>query len=189
MLSGSDSICFRLFFLHRKSWYPFENQFSSVAQSCPTLCNPMDCSMPGFPVLCQLLELTQTHVHDELVMSSNHLILCHSLLLLSSIFPSIRVFSSELVLYIRWPKYWSFSFSMSPSSEYLGLSSFVIDWVQSKGLPKSLLQHHSSKASVLPWSAFFIVQFSHPYMTTGKTRALTIDFCWQSNDSAFQYSV
>ena len=123
------------------------------------------------------------------VMPSNHLILCHPLLLLSSIFPSIRVFSSELVLYIRWPKYWSFSFSMSPSSEYLGLISFVIDWLQSKGLSKSLLQHHSSKASVLPWSAFFIVQFSHPYMTTGKTRALTIDFCWQSNDSAFQYSV
>ena len=105
------------------------------------------------------------------VMPSNYLILCHPLLL-SSIFPSIRVFSSELVLHIRWPKYWSFSFSMSPSREYLGLISFVIDWLQSKGLSKGLLQHHSSKASV-PWSAFFIVQFSHPYMTTGKTIVLT----------------
>jgi len=136
----------------------------------------MDCSMPGFPVLRQLLELTQTHVHDELVMSSNHLSLCHSLLFLSSIFPNIRVFSNESVLCIRWSKYWSFSFSISPSNEYSGLISFTVDWLDLlavQGTLKSLLQHHSSKASILQQSAFFIVQLSHPYMTTGKTIALT----------------
>ena len=110
------------------------------------------------------------------VMPYNYLILCHPLLLLPSIFPSIRVFSSELVLCIRWPKYWSFSFSMSPSNEYLGLISFMIDWFDllavQEGL-KSLLQHYSSKASILWHSAFFVVQLSHPYMTTGKTTALT----------------
>ena len=147
-------------------------QFISVAQSCPALCNPMDCSTLGFPVHHQLLEPTQTYVHH--VMPSNHLILCHSLLLLPSIFPSIRVFSNESVLHIRWPKYWSFSFS--PSNEYSGLISFRIDWLPLlavQGTLKSLLQHHSSKASVLQHSAFFIVQLSHPYMTTGKTIALT----------------
>ena len=110
----------------------------------------------------------------ELEMPSNHLILCHLLLLLSSIFPSIRVFSNELVLCIRWPKYWSFSFSISPTNEYSGLSSFRMDWLDLlvvQGTPKSLLQHHSSKASILQRSAFFIVQLSHPYMTTGKTIA------------------
>ena len=110
----------------------------------------------------------------ELVMPSNHLILCHPLLLLPSIFPSIRVFSSESVLYIRWPKYWSFSFSVSPSSEYSGLISFRMDWLDLlavQGTFKSLLQHHSAKASILQRSAFFIVQLSHPYMTTGKTIA------------------
>ena len=109
-------------------------------------------------------------------MPSNHLILCHPLLLLPSIFPSIRVFSNESVLHIRWPKYCSFSFSISPSSEYPGLISFRIDWfdlLAVQGILKSLLQHHSSKASILQCSAFFIVQLSHPYMTIGKTIALT----------------
>ena len=112
----------------------------------------------------------------ESVMPSNHLILCHPLLLLSSIFPTIRVFSNESVLHIRWPKYWSFSFSISPSKEYSGLISFRMDWLDLlavQGTLNSLLQHHSSKASILWCSAFFIVQFSHPYMTAGKTIALT----------------
>ena len=109
------------------------------------------------------------------VVPSNHLILCCPLLP-PSIFPSIRVFSSESVLRIRWPKYWSFSFSISPSNEYSGLISFRMDWLDPltvQGTLKSLLQHHSSKASILHWSAFFIVQLSYPYMTTGKTIALT----------------
>jgi len=112
----------------------------------------------------------------ESVMPSNHLILCHPLLFLPSIFPSIRVFSNGSVLLIRWPKYWSFSFSNSPSNEYEGLISFRMDWLYLlavQGTLKSLLQHHSSKASVLRRSAFFMVQLSHPYMTTGKTIALT----------------
>ena len=111
-----------------------------------------------------------------LVMPFNHLILCHPLLLLPSIFPSIRVFSKQSVLSIRWPKYWSFSFSISPFNEYSGLISFRIDWFDHlavQGTLKSLLQHHSSKASILCYSAFFIVQLSHPYMATGKTIALT----------------
>ena len=110
-------------------------------------------------------------------MPSNYLILCHPLLLLPLIFPSIRVFSTESVLHIRWPKYWSFSFSISPSSEYSGLISFRMDWLDLlavQGTLKSLLQHHSSKALILWHSAFFLVQLSHPYMTTGKTTALTI---------------
>ena len=112
----------------------------------------------------------------ELVMLSNHLILCHSFLLFLLIFPSIRVFSSESALHIRWPKYWSFSFSVSPYNKYsglisLGLTGFI--FLQSKGLSRVFLQHHSSKASVLEHSAFFMVQLSHPYMTTGKTIALT----------------
>ena len=113
----------------------------------------------------------------ELVMPSNHLILCRPLLFLPSIFPSIRVFSNESVLHIRWPKYWSFSFSISPSNEYSGLISFRIDWLDLlavQGTVKSLLLHHSSKASIPQLSAFFMVQLSHPYMTTGKTLALTI---------------
>ena len=112
----------------------------------------------------------------ELVMLSNHLILCHPLLLLPSIFASIRVFSNKLVLHIRWPKYWSFSFSISPSNEYSGLISFRTDWLDLlavQGTLKTLLHHHSSKASILQCSAFFIVQLSHPYVTTGKTMALT----------------
>ena len=111
----------------------------------------------------------------ESVMPSNHLILCHLLLLLPSIFPSIRVFSNESVLHIRWPKYWSFSFSISPSNEYSGLISFRMDWLDLLAVQetlKSLLQHHSSKASVLHRSAFFTVRLSHPYVTTGKTIAL-----------------
>ena len=109
-------------------------------------------------------------------MPSNHLILCHPFFLLPSIFPSIRVFSNESTLHMRWPKYWSFSFSIIPSKEHPGLISFRMDWLDLlavQGTLKSLLQHHSSKASVLRWSAFFIVQLSHPYMTTGKTIALT----------------
>ena len=112
----------------------------------------------------------------ESVMPSNHLILCHPFLLLPSIFPSIRVFSSELVLHMRWPKYWSFSFSISPSNEHPGLTSFRMDWLDLlavQGTLKSLLPHHSSKASILRHSAFLRVQPSHPYMTTGKTLALT----------------
>ena len=112
----------------------------------------------------------------ELVMPSNHLILCHPLLLLPLIFPSIRVFSKESVLHIRWPKYWSFSFGISPSNEHPGLISCRIDWFDPlavQGTLKSLLQHHSSKALILQGSAFFIVQLSRPYMSTGKTRALT----------------
>ena len=112
----------------------------------------------------------------ESVMPSNHLILCHPFLLLPSIFPSIRVFSDESVLCIRRPKYWSFSFNISPSNEYSRLISFRMDWLDLlavQGTLKTILQHHSSKASVLQQSAFFIVQLSHPYMTTGKTIALT----------------
>jgi len=112
----------------------------------------------------------------ELVMPSNHFILCRPLLLLPSIFPSIRVFSNEIILHIRWPKYWSLSFSISPSNKYSGLISFRMDWLDLLAVQetlKSLLQHHSSKASILQLSAFFTVQLSHPYMTSGKTIALT----------------
>ena len=150
-------------------------QFSSVAQSCPTLFDPMNRSTSGLPVRHQLPEFTQTHVL-RVGDPSSHLILCPPLLLLPSIFPSIAVFSNELVLLIRWPKYWSFSFSISPSSEYSGLISFRMDWLDLlavQGTLKSLLQHHSSKASILRRSAFFIVQLSYPRMTTGKTIALT----------------
>ena len=129
----------------------------------------------------------------ESVMPSNHLILCHTFLLPPSIFPRIRVFSNESVLHIRWTKYWRFSFSISPSNEYSGLISFRMDWLDLlavQGTLKSLLQHHSSKASVLQRSAYFIVQLSHPYMTTGKIIALNYtDLCWQSNVSAFQYAI
>ena len=119
-----------------------------------------------------LLKLTSI----ESVMPFNHLILCHPLLLLPSIFPSIRVFSNESILHTRWPKYWSFSFDISPSNEYSGLISFRMDWLELlavQGTLKSLLKHHSSRASILRQSAFFIVQLSYPYMSTGKTIALT----------------
>ena len=129
----------------------------------------------------------------ELVMPSNHLILCHPLLLLLSIFPSMRVFSNESALRIRWPEYWSFRFNSSPSNEHSGLISFRMDWLDLlavQGTRKSLLQHHSSKASILRHSAFFIVQLSHPHMTTGKTIALTRQtFVDKSNVSAFEYAV
>ena len=133
----------------------------------------MDCSTPGCHH--QHPELAQT-MSIELVMPSNHLIFCRPLLLLPSIFPIIRVSSNESAIPIRWPKYWSFSFSVSPSNEYSGLISFRMDWLDLlavQGTLKSLLQHHSSKASILQFSAFFIVELSHPYMTTGKTIALT----------------
>ena len=135
----------------------------------------MNCSTPGFPVLHHLLDLLKL-MFIELVILSKHLILCQPLLLLPSIFLSIKVFSSESALCIRWPKYWSISFSISSSNEYLGLLSFRIDWcdLAVQGTLKSLLQHHSSKASILQHSAFFIVQLSHPYMSTRKTIALTI---------------
>ena len=142
---------------------------------CPTLCDPMDCSTPGFPVHYQLPEFTQTHVHwvSDAIQPSH---LCHPLLLPPSIFPSIRIFPNESVLHIRWPKYWSFSFNISPSNEHPGMISFRMDWLDLlavQGTLKSLLQHHSSEASVLQCSALFIVQLSHPYMTTGKTIAWT----------------
>ena len=127
---------------------------------------------PSFTNSRSLLKL----ISIESVMTSNHLILCHPLLLLPLIFPSIWVFSNELVLRIKWPEYWSFSFSISPCSEYSGLISFRMDWLDLlavQGTLKSVLQHHSSKASILQGSAFFIVQLSHPYMITGKTVALT----------------
>ena len=129
----------------------------------------MHCSTPGFPVLHHLPEFAQTHVH-WVFMPSNHLVLC-PLLLLPSIFPSIRVFSSESALHIRWPKYWSFSFSISPPNEYSGLISFRIDWfdlLASKGLSRVL--SNSSKAWILQHSDFFMVQLSHSYITTGKWR-------------------
>ena len=135
----------------------------------------MNCRTPAFPVLHHLPSFLKL-MSIESVMPSNHLILCHPLLLLPSIFPSIRAFSNELTLRIRWPKYWSFSFSINPSSKYSGLISFMVDWfdLAIQGTLKSLLQHHSLKASVLWHSNFFIVQLSHSYMTTRKTIALTI---------------
>ena len=139
----------------------------------------MDCNTSGLPVhhqLSQFTQWTQWLNGHESVMPSNHLILCPPLFLLPSIFPSIRVFSNESVLSIRWPKDWSLSFNISPSNEYSGLISFRMDWLDLfafQGTLKSLLQHHSSKASILGCSAFFIVQLSHPYMTTRKTIALT----------------
>ena len=149
-------------------------QLSSVTQSCLTLCNTMDCSTPGLPVHHQLPEFTQTHVHwvSDAIQPSHPLL---SPLLPPSIFPSSRVFSNELVLHIRWPNYWSFR--ISPSKEYSELISFRTEWfdlLAVQGTLKSLLQHHSSKASTLWCSAFFTVQLSHPYMTTGKIIALTI---------------
>ena len=150
-------------------------QFCSIAQSCPTLCDPMNRNMPGLPCLsptpgvypnpCPLSRWCHPTISP----------LCCPLLLLPSIFPSIRVFSNESALHKRWPKYWSFSFSISPSNEHPGLI-FRMDWLDLlavHGTLKSLLQHHSSKTSLLRHSPFFIVQLSHPYMTTGKTIAST----------------
>ena len=140
---------------------------SFFTQSCPNICDSMDCSMPSFPVLHQTQSLL-TLMSIKSMMASNHLIFCHPLLLLPPVFPSIRVFSNELALHIRWPKYWSFSFSISPSSEYSGLISFRIDWLDLlavKWTLKSPLQHYNSKASNLWSSAFFMVQLTsiHDY--------------------------
>ena len=162
MLYGKDLCVYFNFF--------FSVQFSSVAQSCPTLCDPMNCSTPGLPVHHQLPEFTQTHVHRvrDAIQPSH---------LLSSPSPPApnpsqhQRFSNESTLHMRWPKYWSFSFSIIPSKEHPGWISFRMDWLDLlaiQGTLKSLLQHHSSKASILQCSAFFIVQLSHPYMTTGK---------------------
>ena len=147
----------------------------SVTQSFPTPCNPLYCSTPGLSVPHHLLESAQVHDHwiGDVIQPS------HPLLSFSPsafIFPRIRVFSSESVLPIRWPKYWSFSFSISPSNEYSGLISFRMDWLDHLAVQetlKSLLLHHSSKASILRHLAFFVIQFSHPYVTTGKTIAFT----------------
>ena len=150
-------------------------QFSSVAQLCPTLCDPMNRSMPGLPVHDQLPDFIQL-MSIQSVMPSSHLILCCPLLLLPPVPPSIRVFSNESTLYMRWAKYWSFSLSIIPSKGHPGLISFRMDWLDLlavQGTLKSLLQHHSSKPSILGSSAFFRVQLSHPYMTIGKTIALT----------------
>ena len=144
-------------------------QFISVSLLYSTLCYSMDCRTPGFPGHHQLPELTQKLMSIESVMPSNHLILCRPLLLPPLIFPSIRVFSNESTIGFRWPNYWSFSFSISPFKEYSGLISFRTDWLDLLAIQetvKSLLQHHSSKASVLWHSAFFVVQVSHPYMTS-----------------------
>ena len=159
------------------SKYPALLQFSSVQWLSParlfvtpwTAARQASLSITNSRSLPKLMSI-------ESVMPSNHLILCHPLLLLPSIFPSIRVFSNESAFRIKWPKYWSFSFSISPSNEHSGLISFRTDWLDLlavQGTLKSLLQHHSSKESILPHSAFFIVQLSHPYMTTGKIIALT----------------
>ena len=148
----------------------------SFTQSCPTLCDLMGCRMPGFlffTVSQNFLKLMPI----ESVMPFNHLILCHPLSLLSSIFSSIRVSSNKSAFRIRGPKYWSFSFSITPSNKYSGLISFRIDWfdlLAVQGILKSFLQHYSSEVSVLQCSAFFLVQLSDPYMTIGKTIALTI---------------
>ena len=178
------------------TWWILPFCCCSVTQSCLTLCDPVDCSTPGFPVLHRLpftnmykwefvpshvcLEFVclfvPTHVHwinDAIQLSPS----LSPLLLLPSVFPSIRVFSSESALHIRWPKYWSFSFSISLSNEYSGLISFRIDWfdlLALQGTLKSLLQHHSLKSSILRCSAFFMVQLLHLYMTTGKAVDLTI---------------
>ena len=150
-------------------------QFSSVTLLCPTLCDPWiaacqaSLSITNYWSLLKFMSIVS-------VMPSNHLILCHSLLLLPSIFPSTRVFSTESVLHIKWLKYWSFSFTINPFNEYSGLISFRMDWLDLlaiRGTLKSLLQRHSSKASILWHSAFFILQLSHSYITTGKTIALT----------------
>ena len=150
----------------------------------------MNSSTPGLPVHHQLLEFLKL-MSIESVIPSSQLILCRPLLLLPPIPPSIRVFSNESTLHMRWPKYWSFSFSISPSNEYPGLISFRMDWwdlLAVQGTLKSLLQHHSSKASILQRSTFFTVRLSHPYMTIGKNIALT-RWTFVGNVSAFEYAV
>ena len=170
MLSNSDF----LFLSCKFFWVNQVVHFSLVAQLCLTLCDPMRCSTPGLP------HSPPKPLYIESMMPFNHLILCRPLILLPPIFPSIRVFSNESALRIRWPKYWSFSFNISPTNEHSGLISFRMDWLDLlvvQGTLKSLLQHHNSKASILRHSAFFIVQLSHPYMTTGKTIAW-LDGLW-----------
>ena len=169
-----DSSSPRLPHQQRKTKGASSVQFSSVAQSRLTLCDPMNCSMPCLPVHHQLPESIQTHVHWV----SDAIQPLHPLSSPSPpapIFPSIRVFSNESALRIRWPKYWSFSFNISPTNEHPGLISFRMDWLDLavQGTLKNLLQYHSSKASILRCSAFFKVQLSHPYMTTGNTIAMT----------------
>ena len=176
MFYNTSSVCYYFLIIVKiilKPSYP-QSHFSSVAQSCLILCTPMDCSTPGFPVHHQLPEFTQTHVHwvGDAIQPSH---------ILS--FPSPPTFNLsqhqglfQWVSCIRWPKYWSFSFNISPSNECSRLISFRIDWLDLlsvQGTLKSLLQHHSSKASVLQCSSFFTVQLSHPYMTSGKTIGLT----------------
>ena len=159
----------------------------SVSLSCPTL-QPHGLQYTRLPILHYLWEFAQIHVH-RVGDAIQRLILCCLLLLLPLIFPSIRLFSNESILCIRWPKYWSFNFSINPSNEYSGLISFRMGWLDLlavQGTQKSLLQHHCSNASILRHSAFFLVQLSHPYMTTGKTIALTVwTFVSKSNVSAF----
>ena len=158
------------------SVYKKQLQFSSVAQSYTTLCDSMNRTAPQASLSITNSRSPPKPMSIESVMPSNHLLLCCPLLLLPSIFPSIRVFSNESVLHIKWPKYWSFSFNISPSNEHPGLFSFRMDWLDLlavQGTLKSLLHHHSSKTSILQSSAFFMVQLSNPYMTTGKTIALT----------------
>ena len=167
-------------------------QFSSVAQSCPTLCDPMNRSTPGLPVHHQLLEFTQTRVHrvSDAIQPSHPL---SSPLLLPPIPPSIRVISNESTLRMRWPKYWSFSISIISSKEHPGLISSRMDWLDLLAVQrtlKSLLQHHSSDASILWRSAFFTVQLSHAYMTPGKTIAFTRQtFVVKVIVSAFEYAI
>ena len=149
-------------------------QFFSVTHSGPTLCDPVNRSTPGLPVHTNSRSPLKP-MSIKSVMPSKHLIFCHPLLLLTPVLPSIRVFSKESTLHMRWPKYWSFNFSISPSNEHPGLISFRRDWLDLlavQGTLKSLLQHHSSKASFLGRSALFTVQLSHPYMTTGKNHSL-----------------
>ena len=160
----------------KKIWQTHTMGYCSVALSCLTLGSPMDCSMPGFPILDYFPEFAQIHLQwvEDVIQPSHPLWPLH---LLPSVFPSLRVFSNESALRIRWPKYWGFSFSILSSKEYPGLISFRTDWFDLLAVQetlKSLLQHHSSKASVLRRLAFFVVQLSHPYMTIGKTIALTI---------------
>ena len=164
-----------LIYLNNECWVFNAVQLSSVTQLCLTLCSPMNYSTPG--LLSNTISQSLPKLRSiESVMPSSHLMLCCPLLVLPSIFPSIRVFSNESVLRIRCPKYWSFRFNISPSNEHSGLISFRTDWLDLlavQGTLQSLLQHHSSKASILRRSAFFMVQLSHPYMTTRKTIALT----------------
>ena len=153
--------------------YIYIYQLSSVTQSCLTLCDPIDCSIPGLPVHHQLQILLKL-MSIESLMPSNHLIVCHPLLLPPSIFPSIRVFLNESSLLIRWPKYWNFSCSISPSNEYSGLISFRIDCLgllADQETIKSFLQHHNSKASIFKHSVFFIVQLSHPHVNIGRNHS------------------